>query len=86
MPNVAIQQPDKGAGVVTANTKDVLKVECFPDISTMALLARFAMLQVSLVGLKRHSPVFPVNVMAVVSWFGPFAFGVAFATVFGDGV
>ena len=42
------------------------------------------MLTVFLVGLPHQMPVRPTIVLAVVRWFGLFAFGVAYAAIVGE--
>lgn len=73
-------------GAVVIGSALTLPVAALAEITTMALLVVFAIVNASLIGLKRRAPTSPFDVPTFVPWFGLFACLAAFAAAIGGGL
>ena len=71
-------------GVVVIISALTLPVAALAEATTLALLVVFAIVNASLIGLKRRKAASPFDVPVIVPWFGVFACLAAFAAAIGD--
>ena len=71
---------------VSFETAMTLPVAALAEITTLALLIVFAIVNASLIGLKRRAATATFSVPVIVPWFGLFACLAAFAASIGAGL